>query len=167
MLDLVSLLKGSIYLLIMTEKNLYKIGQIANKANVTLRTVRYYEELGLIKPVERTQANYRLYSENVVKAIKLIKNLQDLGFTLEKIQELFLSLESDDNSSVATLNTTREILNAEKQKIKEKLIHYQSLSDDIDFSLSIIESCFKCREQRGIHAPCKPGCENSSFHIKI
>ena len=151
----------------MSEQKYLKIGEIAKKADVTIRTVRYYHELGLIKPVERTSANYRLYSESAITAIKLIKNLKELGFSLEKINELFLSLNSDEDDAISTLISTKKILRTEKVKINEKMVHYQKLSADIDFSLSVIDHCFECRKERGKNAPCKPDCENSSFHIRI
>lgn len=151
----------------MTDQKLLKIGEVAKRADVTIRTVRYYDELGLIKPADRTSGNYRLYSETAITAIKLIKNLKELDFSLDKIHQLFDSLNSFGDDAINTLTTTKEILNAEKKKVNEKLEQYKKLRDDIDFSMSVIDHCFKCRKERGKNMPCKEGCENSSFHIKL
>lgn len=73
---------------------LYNIEQVATRTGLTRRTLRYYEEVGLLLPTERTEGNYRRYSEDDVQRIEHIKNLRDLlGFSLNDIREL---LEADD-----------------------------------------------------------------------
>lgn len=72
----------------------YTIEQVATITNLTKRTLRYYEELGLLKPTERTEGNYRRYTDEDIQRIEYIKKLRDLlGFSLNEIRSL---LDSDD-----------------------------------------------------------------------
>ena len=73
---------------------LYTIEQVATRTGLTKRTLRYYEEVGLLLPTERTEGNYRRYNEEDIQKLERIKNLRDLlGFSLTDIREL---LEADD-----------------------------------------------------------------------
>ena len=67
-----------------------QIGDLANRVGVTARTIRYYEELGLIEPEERTGGGFRLYSDAQLRRLKIIQSLKELGFDLERIRDLFL-----------------------------------------------------------------------------
>ncbi|GCE11782.1 MerR family transcriptional regulator [Tengunoibacter tsumagoiensis] len=72
----------------------YTIEQVANRTGLTKRTLRYYEEMELLLPTDRTEGNYRRYTEAEIIRIERIKALRDLlGFTLTEIREI---LEADD-----------------------------------------------------------------------
>ena len=67
----------------------YQIGEVAERTGVTQRTLRFYEEKGLVHPPERMDGGFRLYSEEDVTRIEYIKKLQDLlGFTLSEIKDM-------------------------------------------------------------------------------
>src|SRR5713101_4209048 len=70
------------------------IGQLAKEGGVNIETVRYYERLQLLTPTARKPSGYRLYSDDVVRRLRFIKNAQALGFTLEEIAGL-LNLRVD------------------------------------------------------------------------
>lgn len=63
-------------------------GQVAEAADVTSETVRYYEERGLIPPPRRSPSGYRIYGPPYVERIRFVKRAQELGFTLAEIGEL-------------------------------------------------------------------------------
>ncbi len=66
-----------------------QIGEVAERTGVTQRTLRFYEEKGLLKPPSRLDGGFRLYSESDVKRVEQIKRLQTLlGFTLADIKEM-------------------------------------------------------------------------------
>src|SRR6266576_6327536 len=76
------------------ERNLFTIEQVAARTGLTKRTLRYYEEVGLLPPTDRTEGNYRRYSEADVKRLDKIKKLRDLlGFSLADIREI---MEAED-----------------------------------------------------------------------
>lgn len=66
-----------------------QIGEVAERTGVTQRTLRFYEEKGLLKPPTRMEGGFRLYSEDDVRRVEQIKQLQSLlGFTLAEIKEM-------------------------------------------------------------------------------
>src|SRR5438874_5376530 len=72
----------------------YSIDQVATRTGLTKRTLRYYEEVGLLPPTGRTGGNYRLYSEDDIQRLERIKKLRDLlGFSLADIREI---LDAED-----------------------------------------------------------------------
>ncbi|TYO97176.1 MerR family transcriptional regulator [Desulfallas thermosapovorans] len=72
----------------------YKIGAIAQLAGVSRRTIDYYTNLGLLKPV-RLENNYRYYTEHTLARLKIIEILKAQRFTLEEIKEQFRLFELD------------------------------------------------------------------------
>lgn len=67
----------------------FQIGEVARRTGVTQRTLRFYEERGLLTPSDRMEGGFRLYSEADIERIRMIKRLQDLlGFKLAEIKEL-------------------------------------------------------------------------------
>ena len=64
---------------------LHKIGAFAKMAGTNLRTLRYYEEVGLLQPAARSNGGFRYYRDSDLNRIKLISDLQELGLTLEEI----------------------------------------------------------------------------------
>ncbi len=69
-------------------KNLLKIGDFAREAKTNLRTLRYYEELGLLQPAQRSEGGFRYYRPTDVNRVQLIWDLQELGLNLDQIAEL-------------------------------------------------------------------------------
>lgn len=67
---------------------LLRIGDFAKRAGTTLRTLRYYEELGLIRPAPRTIGGSRRYSTRQLERVETIKRLQSLGLSLREITQL-------------------------------------------------------------------------------
>src|ERR1700730_4922105 len=76
------------------EQLIYSIEQVAAQTGLTKRTLRYYEEVGLLPPTGRTEGNYRRYSEEDIQRLEAIKRLRDLlGFSLADIREI---IEAED-----------------------------------------------------------------------
>ena len=67
---------------------LYQIGEVAERLGLSLRTVRYYEEVGLVAPAERSPGGFRLYDDDAVERLELIKQMKPLEFSLEETREL-------------------------------------------------------------------------------
>lgn len=63
------------------------IGQVATAADVNIQTIRYYERRGLFPPPQRTPAGYRQYADEAVARLRFIKHAQELGFSLNEIQD--------------------------------------------------------------------------------
>ncbi|MER7815805.1 MerR family transcriptional regulator [Streptomyces sp. NPDC096153] len=65
-----------------------QIGEVAARTELSLRTIRHYEETGLVVPSARSQGGFRLYTENDVARLMVIRRMKPLGFTLEQMGDL-------------------------------------------------------------------------------
>jgi DNA-binding transcriptional MerR regulator len=73
---------------------LLQIGEVAERVGLSLRTVRYYEEQGLLAPQARSRGGFRLYSEDQVDRLALIKQMKPLGFSVQEMRELLDARDS-------------------------------------------------------------------------
>ncbi|HSK49136.1 MAG TPA: MerR family transcriptional regulator [Solirubrobacterales bacterium] len=72
-----------------TAENLHQIGEVAELVGLSLRTVRYYEEVGLLSAPARTEGGFRLYGAEHIDQLLLIKQMKPLGFSIEEMRALF------------------------------------------------------------------------------
>lgn len=70
-----------------------QIGEVAERTGLSLRTIRYYEEVGLVVPSARSQGGFRLYTEPDIDRLTLIKKMKPLGFQLEEMRDLVAVLD--------------------------------------------------------------------------
>lgn len=73
---------------------LQRIGEVAEEVGLSLRTVRYYEEVGLLEPDERTSGGFRLYGEEQIARLGLIKRIKPLGLSINEMRELLAALDA-------------------------------------------------------------------------
>ncbi len=66
----------------------YQIGEVADEVDLSLRTIRYYEEIGLVEPSGRTEGGFRLYTDSDVERLRLVKALKPVGMSLETMADL-------------------------------------------------------------------------------
>ncbi|HWB72605.1 MAG TPA: MerR family transcriptional regulator [Egibacteraceae bacterium] len=72
----------------MPQHQMHQIGHVASRVGLSLRTVRYYGEVGLAEPSGRTEGGFRLYTDEDIARLELIKQLKPLEFTLEELRDL-------------------------------------------------------------------------------
>lgn len=80
----------------------YTINKIAQMAGVTLRTLRYYDKIGLLAPSTRSEAGYRLYSDEDVEKLQQILFFREMDFPLAKIQQIMSNPDFDRKKALAT-----------------------------------------------------------------
>ncbi|MEO5668643.1 MAG: MerR family transcriptional regulator [Bdellovibrionota bacterium] len=124
------------------------IGQLAKQANVSNRTVRYYEELGLIVPKSRGSNRYRYYDDTHLSRLNLVKMLQDSGFALKEIvAALNPMLDPQGNITYSGQEMARSI-HQSLQEHRERLIQKQreliKSVAAIDSTLEELRECFTC-----------------------
>ncbi|MGJ9411763.1 MerR family transcriptional regulator [Aeromicrobium sp. CF4.19] len=100
-----------------------KIGEVADRVGLSLRTIRFYEEAGLITPDARSAGGFRLYSDVTVERLKLIKAMKPLDFTVEEIAGILVSLDllDDDGSSQEARRGAVEQVVAVRDVVDERL----------------------------------------------
>ena len=99
-----------------SEQDLHQIGEVAERVGLSLRTVRYYEEVGLLAPLTRTEGGFRLYGPEHVDQLLLIKQMKPLGLSLDEMRTL---LEARD-----TLRTS-----SSKRRQREARAQLESFAD--------------------------------------
>jgi DNA-binding transcriptional MerR regulator len=70
----------------LSETPKWKVGDLARQTGLSVRTLHFYEEIGLLRPSERTEAGHRLYDERDLSRLQRILSLRQLGFSLDEIQ---------------------------------------------------------------------------------
>ncbi|WP_435107164.1 MerR family transcriptional regulator [Nocardiopsis synnemataformans] len=70
-----------------------QIGEVAERTGLSLRTIRYYGEVGLVEPSARSRGGFRLYTETDVDRLDLVKRMKPLEFSLEETRELLEALD--------------------------------------------------------------------------
>jgi DNA-binding transcriptional MerR regulator len=104
----------------------YSIEQVATRTGLTKRTLRYYEEVGLLSPTGRTEGNYRRYSEADVKRLERIKELRDLlGFSLTDIRTLISAEDERVQIKEAYRHETEALAKMAQLDRADELIHQQ------------------------------------------
>ncbi len=73
-----------------------QIGEVAARTELSLRTIRHYEETGLVVPSARSQGGFRLYTETDVARLMVIRRMKPLGFTLEQMRDLLQATDRLD-----------------------------------------------------------------------
>jgi DNA-binding transcriptional MerR regulator len=104
-----------------------KIGAVADEAGVTVDTVRFYERVGVLPPPERTESGYRDYEPGTVERIRLTRELQGLGFTLNDAVD---ALAAHDAGG-ATCESEQWRLQAVLDRVDAKLAELAALRDRI------------------------------------
>ncbi|MFI7705474.1 MerR family transcriptional regulator [Nonomuraea sp. NPDC049480] len=95
------------------------IGQVAARTELSLRTIRHYDEVGLVRPSARSQGGFRLYTEADVARLMVIRRMKPLGFTLEEMGELLAITDRLDNSGAGALKT------AEREQLLTRLGRFE------------------------------------------
>ncbi|MFF7678436.1 MerR family transcriptional regulator [Actinacidiphila glaucinigra] len=73
-----------------------QIGEVAARTELSLRTIRHYEETGLVTPSARSQGGFRLYTETDVARLMVIRRMKPLGFTLDQMRDLLDAIDRLD-----------------------------------------------------------------------
>lgn len=77
-----------------------QIGEVAARTELSLRTIRHYEETGLVGPSARSQGGFRLYTESDVQRLMVVRRMKPLGFTLDQMRDLLDATDRLDADGV-------------------------------------------------------------------
>ena len=90
-------------------------GEIAKKAGISQKTVRLYDEKGLLKPSDYSEGNYRLYDKEALFVLEKIMALKQVGFSLEEIRDHLA--QDEDKDIFTTLKDQLDMLNKRKAEL--------------------------------------------------
>ncbi len=131
------------------QQHTYRIGDLARRCNVTVRTIRYYESLGLLKSDYRSAGGQRYYSEADVIYLNRIAELKELDFTLAEIKTIIHMGKDDQGGEKRRL----ELLRQYRIKLSEALRRQALLEkriDDLVWHIEQLENTSEFQECPGL-----------------
>ncbi len=106
------------------------IGELAKKLEMSQRTIRYYEEIGLLNSIRRMEGGRRVYTDADLRRLKLIKRLKIMGLTLSDMQELE-AMWTIEKSNEKVLNRLLELLSNHLKMLEERIADLDILRNEI------------------------------------
>lgn len=116
----------------LVQEELKRIGSVARESGLPIKTIRYYEELGLLKTFGRTEGNYRLFNSDVFGRLRFIKRAQGLGLSLLEIKEF---LEVHDQGDLPC-DHIKVKLEDKLSQIEQQMQQLQILKQELNGLLS-------------------------------
>jgi Cu(I)-responsive transcriptional regulator len=104
-------------------RGLLDIGRTSKASGVSVKMIRHYEAIGLLKNVARTFANYRVYSDRDVHTLRFIKRARTLGFSMDDIRELLALWQNKTRPSASV----KKIAGGHMQDLKRRIQEMQSM----------------------------------------
>jgi DNA-binding transcriptional MerR regulator len=108
-----------------------QISDLAEELNITTRTIRLYEKMGLVEPPKRTEGKVRYYEKGDIKRFKFVLKVKELGLSLEEMKELADLFDKEQKVPEKIMPRLIELLNTHLNSIKQKVATLQSLEKDI------------------------------------
>ncbi|MBL8804779.1 MAG: MerR family transcriptional regulator [Planctomycetes bacterium] len=128
----------------MSQPGLLKIGDFAKIAGTNLRTLRYYEELGLLAPAQRSQGGFRYYRQTDLNRLNMIRDLQELGLHLDRIRELMSTRETVEDRATF-LRRVRAALEEQDRLLRERIAGLEEQRARISAAARKIHDCECCK----------------------
>lgn len=108
-----------------------QIGALAKELGITTRTIRYYEEIGLMGKGDRREGSTRTYGEDDILRLKFILKIKGMGISLKEIQELSDIFDINDQDFSTITPKLIEMLDHHISVLDEKMVNLSSLRQDI------------------------------------
>jgi DNA-binding transcriptional MerR regulator len=106
------------------------IGEIAQKLEMSQRTIRYYEEIGLLNSIKRIEGGRRVYTDMDLRRLKLIKRLKIMGMTLSEMQELE-AMWTIEKSNDKVLGRLLELMGNQLRRLDDRIADLNILRNEI------------------------------------
>ena len=93
----------------MPEAGMMHIGELAERTALSQRTIRHYDEIGLLTPSGRSEGGFRLYTEGDLGRLLLIRRMKPLGYSLDQMGDLLRALDGADGVGAAAESARRAL----------------------------------------------------------
>ena len=120
-------------------RTMMTVKQVSTLTGVSVRTLQFYDEIGLFQPTEMTEAGYRLYDEHALEVLQQILFFKELDFTLKEIKAI---MENPQFNKAAVFKKQRELIQLKRDRLNgmlellDKLIHGEMCMDFKEFDMS-------------------------------
>ncbi len=122
---------------------LLRVGDLAKATGKSVRAIRLYEELGLLRPVARTRGGFRLYEPPAVERVRWIDSLHALGFSLQEMREVLHGWWNSGQGADA-MGGLRELFARKLDDTREAILRHQQLAVELEEGLRYLATCESC-----------------------
>ena len=127
--------------------SLLTTGEMARCSNNTLRTVRFYEEEGILRPARRTDGGHRLFLRSELDRLMLVTDMRLAGLSLDEIKNILEVKQSGMSGSEAARQAT-QVLSGRIEELRDKLLVLTRLREDLAATTDIMTACVDCHDSR-------------------
>ncbi len=120
-----------------------KIAEVSEQYGLSLDTLRYYERIGLIQPVNRNASGIRDYSEIDLRRVEFIKCMRSAGLPIEVLIEYVGLVQQGDR----TIEARKEILKEQREQLAARMKEMQKTLDLLDHKIEVYENSVLTREK--------------------
>ncbi len=136
------------------QKQMLQIGEVAEKAGTTIRTVRYYMDEGFIEAADRSPGGFYLFEPEAAETVFYIQKLKDAGLALKDIKAVYRA-RHDSETGHEGHSKVIDQLEAQKALLEKKISDYRFLKSEIEAAIDIAARCEGCMK-----APTRENCES-------
>jgi DNA-binding transcriptional MerR regulator len=120
-----------------------KIAEVSEQYGISSDTLRYYERIGLIPPVNRSESGIRDYNEVDMRRVEFIKCMRSAGLPIEVLIEYVALVQQGDQS----IEARKEILIEQREHLAARMAEMQKTLDLLDYKISVYENAVLKREK--------------------
>jgi DNA-binding transcriptional MerR regulator len=120
-----------------------KIAEVSERFCISTDTLRYYERIGLIPPVNRNESGIRDYNETDVKRVEFIKCMRSAGLPIEALIEYIGLVQQGDQ----TIEARKEILKEQRELLAARMKEMEKTLDILDYKIGVYENTVLTKEK--------------------
>lgn len=132
---------------------LFTTGDMARLSSSTLRTVRFYEQAGLIKPQRRSCGGHRLFAKRELTKLQLALDLREAGLSVDSIKSLF-KLKAACSSPEEASDRMSAVLNEQIECMQQKITKLRRLREELAAMIAVISECHTCDNKPSFPLAC-------------
>ncbi len=125
-----------------------KIAEVRERYNISTDTLRYYERVGLIPPVNRNASGIRDYNELDLRRVDFIKCMRSAGLPIEVLIEYVALVQKGDK----TIEARKEILKEQRDMLAERIQEMQKTLDLLNHKIQVYENAISTKEKAMVQA---------------
>ena len=114
----------------MPEDGMMHIGELADRTELSIRTLRHYDQIGLLVPSGRSEGGFRLYTESDYDRLMLIRRMKPLGYSLDQMGDLLRAIDRTRGSTEAHAARAIDDFLADAEERREKLARQLAAADE-------------------------------------
>lgn len=117
-------------------ENKFSSKQVVEKTGLSIHTLRYYEQIGLVSGIERDDNGYRLYSESDIAWFQVLSYFRAMGMPIREMQQ-FIALHDNE---VSTTTARREFMEAYRRKVIDQMKELEQTLEKVDLKINFFKN---------------------------